>query len=191
MPDPARTLNTASTNGHVSVNLLKKLGESRHSLTSSHNSTNGYIEVFYPDDWEGTIEAKSGTKSCEIKGDGVVILSSKRNWLGKLVTVAVKGEHFEAYDPSFSIMKVGTTNGTVTVQFEERREEEQEIRQSVVQQSTIESVKREDTVPVRETEESIVQDGMNGTSRPITPPPAYDTLPGGSISSADVKNKKK
>jgi len=168
-------------------------------LISTHGSTNGAVTITYPNERQGTIEAKNWTASCNITGDDVTILRSERNWRGRLSVLAVKGKDVEAFDPNYHKIDIYSTNGGINLNFEpdeqlaaEENPKEVEAAESMVTDGMRRGNEAEEAVPAPETQATgAVEHASIVHDRPSTPPPAYDSLAvGHDPVSAAISSKK-
>lgn len=83
-----------------------------HNLESSHTTVSGSIQLQYPPQWEGMINAKSTSGSIRVEGKDVEIVKyTSHGWVKKeVVARKPKGSDGER----FSSVQIGTTSGSIS-----------------------------------------------------------------------------
>jgi len=104
---PEAHLITQSTTGSVTVNLFAPL-KHRNGISARHETVTGFVNVKYPEEWEGIVEASTATGSLTLKGDGLNIVESQGRWVDRFEK-AIKGS-----DPDEkSAVECSTSTGSV------------------------------------------------------------------------------
>jgi hypothetical protein len=109
---PKANFETLTTAGLTKVALAKPL-KHRNQISSKHTSQAGAVEVTYPLDWEGLIEASTMVGGLTLSGDGIVILESKGSFLSQYQK-AKKGDDYEK--KSYVNLQTGAGSLSFTVQ---------------------------------------------------------------------------
>ena len=79
---PEAQLITQSTTGSVTLNLFAPF-KHRNRISASHRTVTGFVNVKYPEEWEGIVEASTETGSLILKGDGLKIVESGGRWVDR------------------------------------------------------------------------------------------------------------
>jgi len=104
---PEAHLITQSTTGSVTVNLFAPL-KHRNGISARHETVTGSVNVKYPEEWEGIVQASTATGSVTLKGDGLDIVESRGRWVDRFEK-AIKGS-----DPDEkSVVECSTSTGSV------------------------------------------------------------------------------